>query len=131
MSGPHGNSTLTPRQGKAISCLLSEATITGAATRAGVSEATLRRWSKQAEFTRVYQQARQESYRESLRLLRRAANAAIAVLAKIMQDAEAPKTARIRAAEVILEHDRKGVVEEDLLMRVQALEDKDRAAQLS
>ena len=130
MSGSNGVCSVTPRQAKAISCLLSEATIAGAASRAGVSEATLRRWLKQDKFTQVYQQARQESYRESLRLLRRAANAAITVLAKIMQDAEAPKTARIRAAEVILEHDRKGVVEEDLLMRIQALEDQVHASQL-
>jgi len=131
MSASNGNLGLPPRQERAIACLLSEATIAGAAGRAGVSEPTLRRWSKQPGFSYAYQQARQESYRESLRLLRRAANAAITVLVKVMQDADAPKTARIRAAEVILEHDRKGVVEEDLLMRVQALEDKDRAAQLS
>lgn len=131
MSASNGNLGLPPRQERAIACLLSEATIAGAASRAGVSEPTLRRWSKQPGFSYAYQRVRQESYRESLRLLRRAANAAITVLVKVMQDAEAPKTARIRAAEVILEHDRKGVVEEDLLMRVQALEDKDRAAQLS
>jgi hypothetical protein len=89
-----------------------------------VSEATLRRWLKQAEFTRVYQQARQESYRESLRLLRRAANAAIAVLVRVMQDAAASNAARIRAAEVILDHDRRGVMEEDLLVRIQALEEQ-------
>ena len=52
-------------------------------------------------------------------------------LMKIMQDNDAPKTARIRAAEVILEHDRKGVVEEDLLVRVQALEEQLHAAQSS
>jgi len=124
MSGSSGNSALSPRQGKAIACLLSEATVAGAADRARVSEATLRRWLKQAEFTRVYQQARQESYRESLRLLRRAANAAIAVLVRVMQDAAASNAARIRAAEVILDHDRRGVMEEDLLVRIQALEEQ-------
>ena len=123
MSASSGNSALTRRQEKAIACLLSEATIAGAATRARVSEATLRRWLKQAQFTYVYQQARQESYRESLRLLRRAANAAIAVLVRAMQDASASNAARIRAAEIILEHDRRGVMEEDLLVRIQALED--------
>jgi transposase-like protein len=124
MSGSSEKSDLSSRQQKAIACLLSEATVSGAANSAGVSERTLRRWLKQAEFTRVYQQARQESYRESLRLLRRAANAAIAVLVKVMQDVSAPKTARIRAAEVILDHDRRGVMEEDLLVRIQALEEQ-------
>jgi len=124
MSGSSGNSALSHRQQKAITCLLSEATIAGAADRARVSEATLRRWLKQGVFTHAYQQARQESYRESLRLLRRAANAAIAVLVKVMQDIAAPKTARIRAAEIILDHDRRGVMEEDLLVRIEALEEQ-------
>jgi len=131
MSGATTNPGLTPRQEKAIASLLSEATIAAAADRAKVSEPTLRRWLKLDVFSHAYQRARQESYRETLRLLRRAANAAISVLAKIMQDNEAPKTARIRAAEVILEHDRKGVVEEDLLVRVQALEEQLHAAQSS
>ena len=131
MSGAIENRGLTPRQERAIGCLLSEATIAAAATKAKVSEPTLRRWLKLEAFGRAYQQARQESYRESLRLLRRAANAAIAVLVKVMQDTNAPKTARIRAAAVILEHDRRGVVEEDLLVRVQALEEQLHAAQPS
>jgi hypothetical protein len=131
MNGATGNHGLTPRQERAIASLLSEATIAAAADRAKVSEPTLRRWLKLEIFSRAYQRARQESYRETLRLLRRAANAAISVLAKIMQDNDAPKTARIRAAEVILEHDRKGVVEEDLLVRVQALEEQLHAAQSS
>jgi hypothetical protein len=131
MSEVTRDSGLTPRQERAIASLLSEATIAAAADRAKVSEPTLRRWLKLDIFSRAYQRARQESYRETLRLLRRAANAAISVLAKIMRDADAPKTARIRAAEVILEHDRKGVVEEDLLARVQALEEQLHAAQSS
>ena len=123
MSAPARESSLSARQERALACLLSEATVSAAAARSQVGEATLRRWLKLEVFARAYQQARQESYRESLRLLRRAANAAIGVLVKIMQDGEAPKTARIRAAEVILEHDRKGVVEEDLLIRVHLLEE--------
>ena len=126
-----GNPGLTSRQERAIASLLSEATIAAAADRAKVSEPTLRRWLKLDASSHAYQQARQESYRKTLRLLRRAANAAISVLAKIMQDADAPKTARIRAAEVILEHDRKGVVEEDLLVRVQMLAEQLHAAQSS
>jgi hypothetical protein len=128
MSDATRNSGLPPRQTRALACLLSEATISAAASRAQVGEATLRRWLRTESFSQAFQQARQESYRESLRLLRRAANAAISVLVKVMQDTDAPKTARIRAAEVILEHDRKGVVEEDLLIRVQALEEQLHAA---
>jgi len=124
MSSSSRNSGVTARQERAITCLLSEATVPAAASKAGVSLSTLRRWLKQAEFTHVYQQARQESYRESLRLLRRVTNSAITTLARIMQDDTAPKSVRVRAAEVILEHDRKGIVEEDLLLRIQALEDK-------
>jgi len=124
MSGVNGSSGLSPRQEKAISCLLSEATLTGAAGKARVSEATLRRWLKQADFVQAYQLARQESYRESLRLLRRVTNSAITTLARIMQDDTAPKSVRVRAAEVLLEHDRKGVMEEDLLLRIMALEER-------
>ena len=131
MNGATGNPGLTPRQERAIASLLSEATIAAAADRAKVSEPTLRRWLKLDAFSHAYQQARQESYRETLRLLRRAANAAISVLVKVMQDTAAPTTARVRAAETLLEHDRKGVVEEDLLVRVQALEEQLHAAQSS
>jgi len=124
MSSSSEKSALSSRQEKAIASLLSEATVSGAASRARVSERTLRRWLKQAAFTHAYQQARQESYRESLRLLRRAANAAIAVLVRTMQDAAASHAAHIRAAEIILEQDRRGVMEEDLLVRIQALEEQ-------
>ena len=124
MNTSMANPGLSPRQQRAVACLLSEATITAAAIKANVSDPTLRRWLKQADFSQAYQQARQESYRESLRLLRRAANGAISTLVKIMQDGEAPKSVRVRAAEVILEHDRKGVVEEDLLVRITLLEER-------
>jgi uncharacterized protein (UPF0147 family) len=124
MNGLQGNSALSARQARAITCLLSEATLAAAASKARVGETTLRRWLRDAAFIQVYQLARQESYRESLRLLRRVANSAITTLARIMQDDATPKSVRVRAAEVILEHDRKGVVEEDLLTRIAALEER-------
>ena len=71
MSTSRANPGLSPRQQRAVACLLSEATIVAAAIKANVSDPTLRRWLKQADFSQAYQQARQESYRETLRLLRR------------------------------------------------------------
>ncbi len=123
MQGFRSNSGLTARQEKGIACLLSEATIAGAANKAEVNEITLRRWMAQPDFLRAYRRARMVSFAETLRLLRRSATAAVVVLAYAMQDKAAPTSTRIRAAEILLEHDRKGVEIEDLEARLSELEE--------
>ncbi len=59
-------SDLSANQEKAISALLSEATLTAAATKAGVTDRTLRRWlAEDTTFIEAYQQARQRKEYES------------------------------------------------------------------
>jgi hypothetical protein len=123
MSTSSQNFDITPRQEKAVFCLLSEATTPAAALKAGVGLSTLRRWMEQPEFMRAYRKARLASFSETLRLFRRSANAAIVTLVSIMQDKTALASARIRAAEIILEHDRKGVETEDIGVRLSELEE--------
>jgi uncharacterized protein (UPF0147 family) len=122
MGGFKANSGLTAKQEKAIGCLLSEATVAGAAAKAAVGETTLRRWMSQPEFNQAYRKARMVSFGETLRLLRRSATSAVVTLVSIMQDKTTPKNTRIRAAEIILDHDRKGVEIEDIEARLSELE---------
>jgi len=122
MNGLRNNYGLSAKQEKGLLCLLSEATIVGAASKAGINELTLRRWMSQPEFMHAYRKARMTSFGETLRLLRRSATSAVVTLVSIMQDKTTPKNTRIRAAEIILDHDRKGVEIEDIEARLSELE---------
>ena len=53
----HGEK-LTRKQEQAIALLLTESTLTAAATRCGVGESTLRRWLQDPEFNAAYRSAR-------------------------------------------------------------------------
>ena len=120
MSG-HGQK-LSRKEEAAISALLTQGTLAGAASLAGISEATLRRWLQRDDFQSAYRRARREAVSQAMAHLQRVSGEAVETLRSIMQDDQKPSSARVTAARVILEIAVKAVELEDLEVRIAALE---------
>lgn len=99
MSG-HGEKR-SRRQDVAIAALLIHSTMPAAATAAGVSLATLRRWLRIPEFQRAYQAAREEVVERAIRRLEAQAHEAAETLVRNLRSGR--PAAEIRAAVAILE----------------------------
>jgi hypothetical protein len=123
----HGEK-LGRKQEEAIAALLSQRNIDDAARVAGVGTRTLLRWLQLPEFAAAYREARRSAYSQSIARLQQASSAAVATLMKIMVDANAPASTRVRAADSILDHGAKAIEIEDIEVRVAELE---RAAEAS
>ena len=107
---------------EAIAALLTQRNFEEAAGAAGIGTQTLIRWLKIPEFQAAYREARQAAVSESNARLQPASSAAVSALLKIMVDANAPSSARVRAADRIRERAKQGVENEDIEVRVAALE---------
>lgn len=111
----------------AIAALLSQRNQDEAAKMAGVSKRTLIRWLKLPEFQAAYLAARRAAMCQASARLQQAAGAAVSALFKVMVDPDAPPAVRVRAADCILARAHQGLENEDLEVRLAALE---RAAEL-
>src|ERR1017187_9903690 len=69
-----------------------------------------------------YREARRATFRQSVARLQQASGAAVSTLLKIMVDATAPHSIRVRAADSVLDHAAKAIEIEDIEVRVAALE---------
>jgi hypothetical protein len=94
---------LSRHQERAISALLSNGTIAGAARESGVSEASIRRWMKLPAFKVAYAAARRELVDGTVKMIQKAGQAAFATLVRAMADEKAPWSARANAARTVLE----------------------------
>ena len=115
-------SNLTPKQEKAISCLLTEPSITKAAKAAGVGERTLYRWLEEADFAAAYQSARRDAVGQAIGRLQQASSSAVTVLMALMLDKPIPASTRFAAARSIIELSLRAVELEDIEARLAALE---------
>jgi hypothetical protein len=113
---------------EAIAGLLAQRNVEEAARAAGIGKQTLIRWLKLPEFKAAYLEARRAAVSQSTARLQQASSAAVATLLKIMVDANAPAGARVRAADRVLERANQGIQNEDLEVRIAALE---RSAELA
>ena len=120
MSG-HGEK-LSRKQDQAITALVTCASITEAAAQCGVADVTLCRWLKQDGFQAAYREARRAVVQHAITQVQRATGEAVETLRSVMQDADAPASARVSAAKAILETAVKAVELEDLEARIAALE---------
>jgi transposase-like protein len=120
MSG-HGEK-LSHKQERAIAALLVASSVTAAAQQIGVNENTLLRWLKDAAFQSAYREARRAVVQQAITQVQRATGEAVETLRRVMQDAEAPASARVSAAKAILETAIKAIELEDLEQRIVALE---------
>jgi hypothetical protein len=115
----HGEK-LTRKQEQAITALLSEATVTSAAERAGISEVTLWRWLKLPEFVAAYREARRQVMEKAVAQLQQSSWAASTTLLKLLGSGS--DSVRLRAAMAILDHANKGLEMLDFEERLEALE---------
>jgi hypothetical protein len=107
---------------EAIAALLTHRSIDEAARAIGVSPNTLLRWLKEPEFQTAYREARRAAYGQATARLQQATSAAVSTLLKIMVDANAPPSTRVRAADSVLDHANQAIEIEDVEVRVAALE---------
>jgi hypothetical protein len=112
----------------AILALLTARSIEDAARTANVPPRTLHRWILEPEFDAAYRKARRAAFSQSTARLQQATSAAVSTLLKIMVDAGAPPSVRVRAADSVLDHAKQAIEIEDVEVRVAALE---QAAKLS
>ena len=117
----HGEK-LTRKQDQAIAALLTCASILDAARQSGVAEVTLYRWLKQEGFQAAYTDARRAVVQQAIVQVQQATGEAVETLRAIMQDVNAPASARVSAARTVLETAIKVVELEDVEQRLAALE---------
>src|SRR5262249_46159174 len=105
----------------AIACLLSEATIEAAATKAGIGTRTLKEWlAEDGEFRRLYRAARQQVVEEAIARIQRATGQAVDALLKLL-DADKPSV-KLGAAKAILDYARADIGAADLVEQIKDLQ---------
>jgi hypothetical protein len=107
---------------EAIAALLTQRNVEEAARAAGIGTQTLIRWLKVPEFQAAWREARRAAVSQSTARLQQASSAAVSTLLKIMIDPEAPASTRVRAADCVLDHAKHALENEDIEVRVAALE---------
>jgi hypothetical protein len=113
---------LSPKQERTIACLLTAPSITAAAQQAGIGERTLLRWLALAPFQAAYREARRMVVQQAVVQVQHATGTAVSTLLAVMQDSASPPSAKVRAAQVVLEMALRAVELEDLEVRIAALE---------
>src|SRR4029453_10696766 len=103
----HGEK-LSRKQEALISALLTAPRLADAAQTAGIGEVTAWRWLKDATFQTAYRAARRAVVQHAITQVQQATGEAVETLRSVMQDAEAPASARVSAAKAVLETAIKG-----------------------
>jgi hypothetical protein len=109
----HGQK-LTRKQEALIAALLTEPTHAAAATKAGVSEATLHRWLHLPGFRAAYRRARRELVEGAVGRIQAAAGQAVDTLLAVAKGG-AKDADRVRAAVALLTHAFRGLADTDAL----------------
>jgi len=91
---------LTPKQLRAISCILESSSIEEAAKKAKVSRASIYNWLKNEKFKEILKKEREALFVESLEVLRQATRKAANVLINLLKSND-ETTKRLAAKEII------------------------------
>ena len=110
------------KQEEAVAALVSQRNVEEAARVTNLSPQTLYRWKKIPEFETAYHEALWAIYRQALARTRQAAGVAVAVLLKEMLDSAAPKSARLKAADLVLRHSKSARRIRDFDVRLRAVQ---------
>jgi phage terminase small subunit len=103
---------ITPKQLRAIECLMTSPSITAAAEKAGVSRRTLTAWLQNEQFCAELSKRGDEAVGATTRLLASVSASAVGTLATAMREGETHGV-RVRAADIALSQ----------LMRIRELHD--------
>ena len=120
MTEPEKNES--QKQDKIIAALLSSESIREAAKNAGISEATIYRQLKDETFLTAYKAVKREVVNHAVSKLQKSTGKAVKALVEIIEDSDAPASARVSACKTILEASMKAVEIEDLEDRITNLE---------
>src|SRR5262245_15378168 len=117
----HGQK-LKRKQEALIAALLTEPTHADAATKAGISEATLNRWLKRPGFRTAYREARRRLVESAVGRLQAASGEAVAALLEVAKNGVKDGD-RVRAAVALLEHAFRGLTDADALHGLHKVDD--------
>ena len=120
--GGDGHGGLSPKQERALHAVLTHPNLKEAALAAGVSDVTLWRYMKDAEFSRRLRESRRGAIDHVALRLQGSAAAAVTVLCDLMAKEDAPAAARISATRTVLDYAFRAVEMDDLKARVGELE---------
>jgi hypothetical protein len=107
---------------EAVAALLTQRNVEEAARSVGISTASLMRWQKLPEFQAAYREGRRAAFGQAISRLHQASSAAVSTLLKVMVEPGTPASARIRAADCVLDYAKQAIELEDVEARVAALE---------
>jgi DNA-binding transcriptional MerR regulator len=109
-------------QENALNALLASASITEAAQKCGLSEKTLRRYLDDAEFQKEFRSARRMVFEQNIVRLQSLHTGAVDALERNL-NCENPSV-EVRAAQIIIEGNRKDFETLDILERLEAIENE-------
>jgi len=112
----------TANKEKALTALLESATITEAANKCGLSDKTLRRYLEDAEFQKEFRAARRVVFEQNIIRLQSLHAGAVDTLERNL-NCENPSV-EVRAAQIIIEGNRKDFETTDILQRLEKIEDE-------
>ena len=112
----------TANKENALTALLESATITEAAKKCGLSEKTLRRYLDDAEFQKEFRAARRMVFEQNIVRLQSLHSGAVDTLERNL-NCENPSV-KVRAAQIIVEGNRKDFETLDILERLEKIEDE-------
>lgn len=93
----------TPKQDLFIQALLAGNSIVTAASTAKCNEKTAHQWLKQSHVQKAYRDAQRQVFNDALGQLMLDVGEARDTLKEVMKDSSAPHSARVRAAQILLE----------------------------
>lgn len=117
-----GGEKLSKRREAAIAILLQTSTLVDASKQIGISYSTLWRWLQEPNFQRALKEAKKQAVSHATSTLSKICHESVLTLQEIMNDNEAPASARVSAAKCVLESGLKGIELDDLEARLAALE---------
>ena len=111
------------RQEQALIALLEQPSIRAAAEVSGVSQPTIFRYLQDPDFRKAYQQAKKALLDAALGDLQKASSEAVSTLREVMLDREITPGVRVAAARAILAFSIQVGQLEEVLRRLEAVED--------
>lgn len=115
---------LTPRQHKALAALLEAPSIRQAAQASGIPEKTLYNWLKTPVFDSVYREMRRDAVQQAVAVGQQAGAAMMRHLVKLATTAKS-EAVQHSAAKTVLEFSIRAVEIDDIVSRLDALEQRD------
>ena len=104
MAGIKNSRQLTHRQERALRALVAYPSVREASRAVEIPERTLYRWIRQRHFRTVLEEAESDPLEVNRERRRFLADDALAVLHRVMSDAETPVAARVDAARTFLQY---------------------------